>query len=258
MLDAPVLDVLPDELLLSFAQFLGPRELLDFCATCKRCEHLTVDWVWRRLCAQAWSACPRYRLCPQREQWLDAHMKFDWKTRYRLIADDLRRTRTTPEELAELRWFFNFTPKAGGRGRQTLARARFDRTKVLVPGFTPLPYQVIDPSTDAEEPSASGDADPTAAEADMSQRVRQKIVKIRQMMTSLLWERREDRSEVLPQIVNIANFPPHWVHRLEDGEWLIYNDNVSFVSSAGDEPGSYDERGFLTVPETAAEPEDVS
>ena len=57
--------------------------------------------------------------------------------------------------------------------------------------------------------------------------------------------------EPSPQCVQIANFPPHWVRRLDDGEWLVYNDNVSFVSCVGPEPGTYDERGFLSCPAMA-------
>ena len=34
-----------------------------------------------------------------------------------------------------------------------------------------------------------------------------------------------------PQALNIHNFPPHEVHRLADEwEWMIVNDNVTFVS----------------------------
>ena len=50
-------------------------------------------------------------------------------------------------------------------------------------------------------------------------------------------------------MVQIANFPPHWVERIAaTREWLVYNDNVTFVScpAGSDGPGAYDERGFLT------------
>jgi len=55
-----------------------------------------------------------------------------------------------------------------------------------------------------------------------------------------------------PQCLQIANFPGHCVQRLEDGEWLVYNHNVSFVSCVGTEPSAFDQRGFLTVPSAEA------
>ena len=49
------------------------------------------------------------------------------------------------------------------------------------------------------------------------------------------------------QVVRIANFPPHEIKRLDDGQWLIYNENVTFVSCQRGELPTYDERGFLTA-----------
>ena len=47
--------------------------------------------------------------------------------------------------------------------------------------------------------------------------------------------------------MQIANFPPHRVQRLQNTrEWLIYNGNVTIVSCGPDGLGEYDERGFLT------------
>ena len=54
----------------------------------------------------------------------------------------------------------------------------------------------------------------------------------------------------------VASFPPHWVEKLSDGEWLIYNDNVTMVSTVGEE-SAYDERGFLSVPDAEEEVEGV-
>ena len=81
---------------------------------------------------------------------------------------------------------------------------------------------------------------------------------IRDLLAKIL-ERSPDIHTTIEQQVLIANFPPHYVRRLDDGEWLIFNDNVAFVSCAGEEPGSYDERGFLTVtPQQRAEATAVS
>ena len=51
----------------------------------------------------------------------------------------------------------------------------------------------------------------------------------------------------------VAHSHRHYVVRLADeAEWLIHNDNVTFVSCPPDYTlGRYDERGFLSVPSPA-------
>jgi ribosomal protein L37E len=45
-------------------------------------------------------------------------------------------------------------------------------------------------------------------------------------------------------IVGIGSFPPHDVSRLPDGEWLIKNDSVTFVSCDSEGTLNYRGRGF--------------
>ena len=54
-------------------------------------------------------------------------------------------------------------------------------------------------------------------------------------------------TEAVRQSIQIANFPPHWIERIEPSkEWLIYNDNVTIVSCGPQGLGPYDDRGFIT------------
>ena len=216
---------LPDDLILSVAQWLDPRALLRFGACARRMHGLPKEALWRSLCTVRCEATPRFRLTPEREQWLLNHVQPDWVARYRFSLREIIRTTITTEELQTLNWHFNFTPAAGGRGRATLVRARFTKTHVVLPNYPPLPYMLHMPSeveaaANEGEGSTSADEMPTASPT--------------------------------PQCLQIANFPGHCVQRLEDGEWLVYNHNVSFVSCVGTEPSAFDQRGFLTVPSAEA------
>lgn len=189
---------------------------------------------------------PRYRLTAEVEAQLDTkHPGTSWLARYRIVQADADRTLLTQEELETLTWHFNFTPGAGGRGRQTLKSVRFTERKIYVPGYPPLDYFLVDPvpaqSVDEAiaEFSASGEADPNSP---------QRLGHLRQLLSALMANPQHRAS--LPgqeQCVQIANFPPHRVQRLQNTrEWLIYNGNVTIVSCGPDGLGEYDERGFLT------------
>eukprot|EP00440_Ansanella_granifera_P066797 gb/GFBE01072441.1/.p1 GENE.gb/GFBE01072441.1/~~gb/GFBE01072441.1/.p1 ORF type:complete len:184 (+),score=32.91 gb/GFBE01072441.1/:1-552(+) len=105
------------------------------------------------------------------------------------------------DELCSLRWAFNFTPQAGGRGSATLQFVEFRPTEpgsscglLFMGGYPPLPYEL----------SADG------------------------------------------KVLDIANFPPHYVRRLDTWEWEITNPNVTLVSCVGDDV-QYSDRGFLEL-----------
>ena len=270
------LDELPDELHVAVAAFLPtPRDLARFCATNKRATGYNTHQLWRRLCAARWADWPRYALTPAREAWLaEQHATLDWRGRYRHFEADASRTILTLEEMKSLNWHFNFTATAGGRGQATLKEARFT-SKLIVPGYPPLDYHLVplmEPNWLTEAESSSESIDEAEANGggssssggggdgsggDSSQHPRRGISAIRSLMSSLLSNSAMAGGEGFGgssgvasrrQVVQIANFPPHWVERLMDTrEWLIYNDNVTFVSCPPDAgPGTYDERGFLT------------
>mmetsp|Transcript_52576 Transcript_52576/g.168541 ORF Transcript_52576/g.168541 Transcript_52576/m.168541 type:complete len:271 (-) Transcript_52576:214-1026(-) len=49
------------------------------------------------------------------------------------------------------------------------------------------------------------------------------------------------------KVLDIANFPPHHVRRLDTWEWEITNENVTFVSCVSGEDVQYNQRGFLQL-----------
>ena len=276
---------LPDEILLNVAQFLHPRELLRCGAASRRMRALETDSLWRSICDQRWRAWPRYRLTTARERELDATMsELSWKERYRYFEADAARTHITEAELSSLRWHFNFTPQAGGRGMATLVPARFGNGQLTLPGYPTLPYRlrpVAPPdgvgsdngdgsggggdggggggsdngsssssgSSGGGSSSSSSGGSPASLASPTSG-----VSRLRSLMISFLSRGLGDArsgggssSPSEPQELLIANFPRHVVRRRAvDMEWLIFNENVTFVSCAPDGVGSYDERGFLT------------
>jgi len=103
-------DRLPDDLILSVAQWLDPRALLRFGACARRMHGLPTEALWRSLCTARCEATPRFRLTPEREQWLLNHVQPDWVARYRFSLREILRTTITTEELQTFNWHFNFTP----------------------------------------------------------------------------------------------------------------------------------------------------
>ncbi len=259
---------LPDDLVLSVAQWLDPRSLLCFDACGRRIHSLPKGALWRSLCAAICEALPRYRLTPEREQSLVASVQPDWVARYRHTVHELSRTTITKEELQTLNWHFNFTPAAGGRGRATLVRARFTGSHVVLPNYPPLPYMLHTP--EPAEAEGEGRTGGTSGGESLNGGARggsgggaatpRTDLPPRPPLLPSLLDHLLSHLHVMdpcrnpsPQCLQINNFPPHWVRRLDDGEWLVYNHNVSFVSCVGNEPGAFDERGFLTVPKAPGE-----
>ena len=63
-----VFSVLPAELVVAVAASLAcPRDLLAYCAACRRLRDLPVDHLWRGLCVVRWEPWPYYRLTTDRE-----------------------------------------------------------------------------------------------------------------------------------------------------------------------------------------------
>ena len=244
------LDALPDEIVVAVASTLTkPRELLALSAVSHHFRALPTSPLWRALCEACWQPWPRYRLTPTREAWLHKHKvytDYSWQARYRHFQSDAARTTLTAEEMRDLSWHFNFTVSAGGRGRATLKPARFSETKLYVPGYPPLDYSLVDLAIEAPDVSddakcgSSGSGSPSADLQQVSEKLQQ-MLGITCAPKSVLGP--------TTQMLQINSFPPHIVERLASSrEWLVYNDNVTFVSCVSHEegPGSWDERGFLT------------
>ena len=139
---------LPDSILLSTIDFLNDKELLQIEQVSKSIRNLylqgTLQQQWKIRCQRRWEHLPRYRLTPSRQNWLDENVGTEcWKERYLWGEYDLCRTVISKNELETLDWYFNFTPHSGGRGRDTLRRCIFRDGLLLLFGFPPLPYQLV-------------------------------------------------------------------------------------------------------------------
>lgn len=138
------LEGLPDSLLLNILSFTEVPELVRVELVSIRLQNLDTGALWNAICQDCWKPYPRYRLSEARVRWLDKHMKYySWKARFAWVQIDLSRTTMTQEELERLDWYFNFTPQAGGRGKETLRRCIFRDGMLLVVGFPPLPYSLV-------------------------------------------------------------------------------------------------------------------
>ncbi|KAL1524395.1 hypothetical protein AB1Y20_019290 [Prymnesium parvum] len=211
---------LPDELLMAIMSALPPLALLRFHSVCSRLTAIPVDSLWRTFCIEKWQRWPQYALSVERELWLHANVRGTWKDRYRFFEADMARTTLTEDELSSIEWWFNFKSAAGGLGELTLREARFRKGLLLLAGYAPLPFVL-------EQPRGAWAAPASQATFDAF---------------------RKDSAAYLtvveePQRLLIADFPPHYVTRLlENGEWILSNENVVFSSTL-----EYREHGFRDV-----------
>lgn len=113
------------------------------------------DSAWCQLCKICWqSKSARYHLTPDRAHLL-AVEGATWREHYKEAYMDGQRGWLRPEELSTLRWAFNFTPHAGGRGLSTMQFVEFragerdvSKGHLFMTGYPPLPYKL---SADGKE-----------------------------------------------------------------------------------------------------------
>ena len=136
---------LVDELLTCIATFLpDAASLIAFESVSSHFASVPHEVAWRSLCAKRWEDKPRYRLTEKRQQELTTHMRaVSWRRRYATFEVDGRRSSITKEELSSLGWYFNYTPDAGGLGRETLRRVLFKGGRLTMPDYPHLPYALI-------------------------------------------------------------------------------------------------------------------
>ena len=136
---------LVDELLTCIATFLpDAASLLAFERVSSRFASVAHEAAWRGLCEKRWEDKPRYRLTAKREAELSTHMRtLSWRRRYATFEVDGRRSSITDEELCSLGWYFNYTPDAGGLGRETLRRVVFKDGRLAVPDYPNLRYALV-------------------------------------------------------------------------------------------------------------------
>jgi len=259
-----------DELLTHIATFLpNAASLVAFECVSIRFASVPHEAAWRSLCERRWSDKPRYRLTDQRQQELNTHMSaVSWRRRYATFEVDGQRSSITEEELSSLGWYFNYTPDAGGLGRETLRRVHFKQGRLAVPDYPELPYALIGQaglvgsrvvaSGLKARPELNGQAgrvlslDAPAARYtvlfDTGEKLRLSLLNVHpappQQGPPAGLARLASTLPLEAQQLTIANFPKHHVTRLPSWEWRIYNDNVTFVSC--DEVGTltYFGRGF--------------
>lgn len=185
------LSTLADDLILNCEAFLDYQSLGRMqCLSQRFHQQLeTAETIWEERLRQDWIGFPRYR--SDRRDYSNEFTTA--KDAYKFVFRDVRRTNITEEELVRLKWYFNYTEAAGGRGRDTLLECEFAQDSFLyVGGYPPLPFELAVNGT----------------------------------------------------ILRVGSFPDHPIERLGDGEWLICNDAVTFVSC--DEQGTlnYNGRNF--------------
>ena len=276
---------LPQEILLNVLAMLDHKGLTRVEATTKITRALDVDKLWYTLTERALSRkSGRFSVARWQARFPDA----SWKLRFMHIDSENKRRNITEAELSEgsdqsLRWLFNFKPAAGGASTATIQEGRFvseeredAQGSLHMQGYPPLPYKLVDHL-------CSICAQPATQKCSRCRRV---WYCSRQCQRAA-WKEHKDECAVLaqlgetgssqaaaaaaePQCLKIANFPNHFVKRLQNWEWIIENDNVVLMSFPSDaeiperHSPEYDERyeelfrdhpmlRLLVVPTTGAQ-----
>jgi hypothetical protein len=262
-MEASFLVEFPDDLVLGAYAYLQPADLLAVSSSCPRLAALPLGLLWRAAYARLTAAWPMYALTPEHETALDAAeatAQIDWKRRYGWMCREAQRTVLTEAELGSMRWLFNFTARAGGRGRATLKEARFVDSNLMLPGFPPLPYTLV-PISGAQVPRDDAEADGRGLPAFVP-RLLERAMGV--PVAGGAWSGVASGTPPQPppqplstpppppaQAVCISNFPPHTVARVPSTrEWLVSNANVTLVSCHATDGGfgSYTDRNFLDAP----------
>lgn len=209
---------LTQALKLYVAEFLSPRDLLAYQSTCREMAQLPTNAHWRALCRQRWEPWPRYRLTTAREQDLLLESSSSsslaggntWKQRYWTVERDATRTTLYESDLHQLDWYLSFVLSGiRGEGRSDHCRVVFEQESqtMLVPGFPPLPYRIVN--------------EPPPAHASQ---------------TMIRLSLRGDQPFSTTQWLDINSFPCHFISRKKsNAEWLIVNQNVVIVSCKPDD-----------------------
>mmetsp|Transcript_30870 Transcript_30870/g.38112 ORF Transcript_30870/g.38112 Transcript_30870/m.38112 type:complete len:111 (+) Transcript_30870:16-348(+) len=91
---------LTKELKIEIIKFLAPICLLRLEGVCHSLKLLDTNEVWRKHCEQRWINWPLYRMSESEiESESSAIAVESWKTKYRLVEDEVKRSRITKEEI---------------------------------------------------------------------------------------------------------------------------------------------------------------
>ncbi|CAB9512010.1 expressed unknown protein [Seminavis robusta] len=197
---------LTEELLLSVAEFLPAKDLLQFQCVSRDLAALETDTIWKQRCQDRWAPWPRFKLASKRQEELEREFSSvdqkSWKVRYGLVEQQATCTELTIDDLHNLQWYLSFI-LSGVRGESNtqLMPIRFCRNNHLaVMGHPPLPYRIVQDTPPSSDHIRSG--------------------------------LRGDRPFSDTQYVQISEFPAHFVTRKQsNAEWMIVNENVLIVST---------------------------
>lgn len=199
--------LLTHDLVLQISSFLPARDLLEFHCASREFSRLDTGHLWKDLCEKRWKPWPRYRLTANRLSELDTQImpNTSWKDRYRRIEVEATCNTLEPSHLLDLRWYLSFALSGvRGESRSDFLPVQFFEETLDVPGYPPLPYALVNeppPSSPVHiRPSQRGE----------------------QPFSTREWLR-------------ISDFPPHFITRQpSNAEWLIVNENVTFISTKKD------------------------
>jgi len=193
---------LTEDLVRHVATFLSAKSLLELQCVSSDLSRLDTEMIWKELCKKRWEPWPRYRLTSKRIQEFEENLfpGVSWKDHYRRIEREATCIEIKESDLLNLSWYLSFS-LSGVRGESNsdFVRVHFTPEFLMVPGYPPLPYEIMD-----ESPPSSSHIRPN---------------------------RKGDRPFSMKQWLRIANFPPHFIaRRRSNAEWMIFNENVKIVS----------------------------
>mmetsp|Transcript_8931 Transcript_8931/g.12979 ORF Transcript_8931/g.12979 Transcript_8931/m.12979 type:complete len:218 (-) Transcript_8931:111-764(-) len=206
------LTTLTADSVLDIASFLQAKDLIRLEQTSSHFLSLEKEQLWKNLCQQRWEPWPRYKLIPERLEELKSSSPYcSWKKHFLRVEQEATSMEIKKCDLQNLNWFLSFS-QSGVRGetRSDFQQVRFQESTLLVPGYPPLPYEIVN------------QAPPEI------------------VVTSLHNSQIGDQPFSKKQWLKIANFPPHAIaKRLANAEWIIANRNVTMVScKRGKNPSS--------------------
>jgi len=197
----PQFSSLTEDVLMHIATFLPAKNLLQLQCVSSDLARLDTDRIWKDLCKKRWEPWQRYRLTSERMQEFEKNFPgADWKNHYRRIERDATCTEIKRSDFLNLCWYLSFN-LSGVRGETNsdFRRVHFTPLFLLVPGYPPLPYEIMN-----EAPPSSSHIRPN---------------------------RKGDEPFSTKQYLLIADFPPHFITRKSsNAEWMILNENVTIVS----------------------------
>ncbi|CAK9033970.1 Repressor of RNA polymerase III transcription MAF1 homolog [Durusdinium trenchii] len=144
------LALMPEGVVLRTAEFLDPEDIVQLqMVSTAFYETFEDDALWKGLCKRRWEQrSASYHLTKRREGSLLRQTVpwCGWKNMFRATEEEGRRANLRLDDLFRLRWFFNFSRDAGGRGRYACNEVNFEmcngKLMLNVVNYPPLPCSI--------------------------------------------------------------------------------------------------------------------